>query len=207
MPLGAHKAALFGIAGVSGDSVVLLTTQTAAVGSEVATMEFTSKITSAYSSYIFKFIDIHPENDRMNFRWQCNAVGGSGWNENMTSTGWRGYHAYADNEALMQNLNAEDQDNDTDHQTLVGDVGGNDANANVAKACAGELQIFNPADTTYAKHYISRVNTWGYGYLQESFFSGYIDTTSAIDEFQFRLYNVSGGGEDFAGTIKMYGVK
>ena len=61
MPLGAHKAAIMGVAGTAaaGD-VVLLSTQTA---SDSASVSFTSGITSTYGVYIFGFYNIHPATD------------------------------------------------------------------------------------------------------------------------------------------------
>ena len=70
MPLGFHKAALFGIAGVSTGDVVLLSTQTA---SDSASITFSSGIDSTYGEYIFKFYNINPATDKAEFTFQCNA--------------------------------------------------------------------------------------------------------------------------------------
>ena len=58
MPLGAHRAALFGIAGAGGLSVKLLDEQD---GTTVSAIAFTSKINAAYKEYVFVFYDIHPQ--------------------------------------------------------------------------------------------------------------------------------------------------
>ena len=50
--------------GVSGGSLVLISTETA---SSSATIQFTSGIDSTYKEYIFKFINIHPATDTVNF--------------------------------------------------------------------------------------------------------------------------------------------
>ena len=46
--------------GVSGSSLVLLSTTTA---SSSATVDITSNIDSTYKEYIIKFIDVHPATD------------------------------------------------------------------------------------------------------------------------------------------------
>ena len=71
MPLGAFKAALMGTAGVSTETVVLLSSQTA---SNSATLDFTSGITSTYGEYIFKFYNVGPATDQVDFHFQVNAA-------------------------------------------------------------------------------------------------------------------------------------
>ena len=55
MPLGANKAAIMGVAGVSTGDVVLLSSQTA---DDDTSVSFTSKITSTYKEYIFALYNI-----------------------------------------------------------------------------------------------------------------------------------------------------
>ena len=63
--------------------MTLLATQTA---SSSATVSFTSGIDSTYKEYVFKFINMHPATDQVDFQFQANAAGGSGYNETITST-------------------------------------------------------------------------------------------------------------------------
>ena len=53
MPLGANKAAIMGVAGVSTGDVVLLSSQTASGNSEI---DFTGLMTSTYGEYILSSI-------------------------------------------------------------------------------------------------------------------------------------------------------
>ena len=75
---------------------------------------------------------------------------------------------------------------------------------NGADECGvGELNLFNPSGTTYAKQFTSI----GQGYHKDDaslqlMMAGYLNTTSAIDAVQFKM--ASG---NFDGTIKMFGVK
>ena len=197
MPLGAHKAAIMGTAGVAKGDVVLLSSQTASGDSALS---FTSGITSTYGEYIFKFYNINPATDNVSFSFQVNGAGESGYNETMTTTTFRAHHYEDDSDADLAYVAAFDQPQGTAYQTIAGNVG----NAGDASA-AGELHIFNPASTTYVKHFYSRINSMsanGSSHQNEFFAAGYINTTTAIDDIQFKC---SSG--NFDGKIKMWGVK
>ena len=195
MPLGAHKAAIMGVAGVSTADVVLIQSQTA---SDSATISFTSGIDSTYKEYIFGLYKIHARVDRPVFGFQVNVAGESGYNETITSTGFRGHHTEDGSEGLLQYLSAMDQAQGTDFQQLNND-NCNDADG----ASALVLHLFNPSGTTYAKHFMSRaVNNGHHPNHQDIFMSGYINATGAIDEVQFKM---SSG--NFDGVIKLWGVK
>ena len=197
MPLGAHKATLFGVAGVStGGDVVLLSSQTA---SDSASLDFTSGIDSTYGEYIFKFYNINPATDLAEFTFQVNASGQTGYNETMTTTFFYVYHYEDDSVAGMGYITAFDQAQGTAYQQLNSNQGnGSD------ESLAGELHLFNPSSTTYVKHFYSRTNSYhGDDNLPLlSNIAGYINTTTAIDDIQFKM-----DSGNFDGTIKMWGVK
>ena len=69
--------------GVSGSSLVLLSTQTA---SSSSTISFTSGIDSTYKEYVFKFIDIHPATNGAFFQFNMSADSGSNYNVTKTTT-------------------------------------------------------------------------------------------------------------------------
>jgi len=181
--------------GVSGSSLVLLETQTA---SSSATISFTSNIDSTYKEYIFKFINVHPATDTAKLQFQGNASGGSGYNETITSSFFYGVHTENDGTAAV----AYDGDNDlaqsTNFQPLIGSIGnGND------ESCSGYLCLFDPSNTTFVKHFITRTSGYYHGDgNSDSYAAGYFNTTSAIDEIQFKM---SSGNID-SGTFKLYGV-
>ena len=195
MPLGANKAAIMGVAGVSTGDVVLLSTQTA---SDDASIDFTSGITSTYGEYIFGLYSIHPETDRANFGFQCNVAGQSGFNETITSIAFRGYHYEDDGDAAVQYLTAADQAQGTAlQQSIIDLTSDNDGSG------AGFLHLFNPSSTTYVKHFMSRaVNNSDHPSIHDQFMAGYVNVTGAIDEVQFKM---STGNMN--GTIKMWGKK
>jgi len=196
MPLGANKAAIMGVAGVSTADVVLLSSQTA---SDDATIDFTSGIDSTYGVYIFKFYIIDPGTDRGSLKVQFNASGESGYNETITSTAFRSNHFEDDSEPFVTYTAAEDQAQGTSFNHLVGDIGftGNEC-------AAGEFHLYDPSSTTYVTHWHSEVQCKAGGYyLHHSFNSGYVNTTAAITNVQFKMHN----GNIASGVFKMWGVK
>ena len=195
MPLGAHKAAIMGVAGVSTGDVVLLSSQT---GTGASSITFSSDITSTYGEYIFKFYNINPSSDGAFWSWQANGVGESGYNETITNSLFYTDHTEADDDTSFDYLADWDQAQGTAYANICTGVGnGTD------ESCAGELHLFNPASTTYVKHFYSRGNFYvGSNAASHQFFAGYINTTTAIDDVNFKM---SAG--TFDGKIKMWGVK
>jgi len=177
-------------------NLVFISEQTA---SGSASIEFTSGIDSTYPIYKFEFINIHPATDNVKFTFQCNASGGSGFNETITSTFFNAAHAENDGFATLSYRTTEDQAQGTSFQTLSYSVG-----ADADQSFSGYLKIFNPSSTTFVKHFMSTNNINEKGNASyESFVAGYINNISAIDEFQFKF---SSGNID-SGTIKLYGIK
>jgi hypothetical protein len=179
----------------SADANVLLDSQTAA-GS--ATLSFASGITSKYREYIFKFYNCNPATDDVDFSFQVNAAGGSGYNETITSTSFDARDDEGNSVNSSQYVASDDQGQGTAFQILQGDVG-NEAD----ESCSGWLHLFDPGSTTYVTHFIaeSMANTYNVTAVHQ-FTAGYINTTSAIDEVQFKF---SSG--NFDGLIKLWGVK
>ena len=185
---------------VSVGAMTLLQTQTA---SNSSTISFTSNIDSTYDEYVFKFINIHTS-EKSKLTFQANAVGGSGYNETMTTTAFTAYHNEAGSDTLLGYSAGQDQAQGTSFELLtdnIVDSGTTVANDNSA---SGYLHLFNPSSTTYVKHFISKVNHVNGGpYCLLSTHAGYFNTTSAIDEIQFKMDS----GNIDAGDICLYGIK
>jgi hypothetical protein len=195
MPLGANKAAIMGVAGVSTVSVVLLSSQTETGVTEI---DFTSGITSTYGEYIFRCYNINPSTDSADLKVQFNVAGESGFNETITSTHFQAYKGEADETPSLGYGAAGDQAEGTAYQYLLYDIG-NGAD----ESGAGELHLFNPASTTYVKHFYGSFQMYHVAnYSQVMYTAGYVNVTGAIDEVSFKI---STG--NFDGTIKMWGVK
>jgi len=175
-------------------AMTLITTNTS---SDAATSDFTTGIDNTYKLYIFKFYDVNPATDEADFTFQCNATDSTSYDETMTTTFFRAYHNEADDSAALNYDTSPDQAQGTAFQALAVSVG-NGAD----ESCAGELYLFNPSNTTYVKHFYSTFNAHQSGdYTMETFVAGYINTTTAIDDIQFKM---STGNMD--AVIKMYGV-
>ena len=68
---------------ISGGGMTLISEQTA---SSSATISFTSGIDSTYDSYVFKFINIHPALNSVQFLFNGSTDGGSNYNVTKTTT-------------------------------------------------------------------------------------------------------------------------
>ena len=197
MPLGAFKAALMGTAGVSTADVVLLASTTA---SDAAGIAFTSGIDSTYGEYIFGFYNIRAAADNRTFNFQVSTDGGSNYNTTVTSTHFHAHHKEDDSGTPAVNQDSGHHLAQATSYQLLTNSQGNDAD----QAAAGILHLFNPASTTYVKHWYSEINFPAItDYTDHCFNTGYFNTTSAVNaiNFQFNAGNIA------AGTIKMWGVK
>ena len=156
---------------------------------------------NTYPIYLFKIINMHPAVDNHIFEFQGNAAGGSGYNETITSTSFRTIHYENGSGGALSYTVNDDQAQGTDHQHLANGVG----NAN-DEGLSGELYLFNPSSTTFAKHFMAVTQFYEAATAQASssvYTSGYFNTTSAIDEIQFKMAS----GNIDSGTFKLYGIK
>ena len=174
---------------------MLITTNTS---SGAASSDFTASIDNTYKLYIFNFTGINPATDNTQLTVNFSTDGGSNYNMTKTTTFFRSYHYENDSDAALGYVTGDDLAQSTDFQKLVEKIG-NGAD----ECCAGELYFFNPSNTTYVKHFYSRVNSYGSGadVSIDNFACGYINSTNDIDAVQFKM---SSG--NFDGTIKMYGL-
>ena len=176
-------------------AMTLITTNTSSNASASA---ITSSIDSTYKLYIFKFYDVNPATDDTDFHFQANAAGASGYNETITSTSFRAYHSEAASSSLAY-LPGDDLAQGTDHQHLGNGIGnGSDESA------SGELWLFGPSNTTFVTHFFARNIFYEAGNMVvDHYTAGYFNTTSAIDEIQFKMAS----GNIDTGTFKLYGIK
>ena len=154
---------------------------------------------STYPVYLFKFIDIHPSSNDVTFDFQGSTNTGSSYGVTMTTTSFEAYHDEAGSTTNLGYSAASDLAQATGFQDLTGGIGnGNDENG------GGELYLFNPASTSFVKHFISRSSFYfASDYAIQRLNGGYFNTTSAIDAIRFQF---SSGNFD-QGIIKLYGIK
>ena len=181
-------------ASISGGALNLISSQTA---SSSSTIDFTSGIDSTYKEYIFKFINIHQATDIAFLTFNGSVDTGSNYNVTKTTSFFNAYHDEGDSSTGLTYQSGNDLAQSTDFQKLA--EGGSDNDQSIS----GEMFLFNPSDTTFVKHFISRFNMYSRSdYTQDHYIAGYFNTTSAIDAVQFKMTS----GNIDSGTIKLYGV-
>ena len=177
----------------------LIKTLTASDSASLSFVEGASSVVldSTYDEYMFVLTDIHNAYDTASFSFQVNAAGQSGFNEAITSTVFRTYHSESDGTPAFDYDDGQDQANGTAGQKL----GNNWSNVSDMSG-AGILTLFSPASTTYVTHFNSVIHyTYSTDTPAQFFISGYINTTAAIDEIQFKFLT-----GNFDGVIQMYGI-
>jgi hypothetical protein len=182
-------------------SMIFIKKLTASSSATLSFVDGSSDVTldNSYKEYLFTFNNIHPETNTAKFTFQGNAAGGSGYDETITSTFHYAYHDEADSEAGVSYYGGGDQAQGTAFQRFSsGGVGnGND------ECTSGYLHLFNPSDTTFVTHFISRNSTYqDNNSVNDNYVAGYFNTTSAIDEIQFKFDS----GDIDAGDICLYGI-
>ena len=181
-------------AGLAGGNMVLLSTQTA---SNAASVSFTSGIDNTYRLYIFKFYNVNPATDNVQFQMTASVDGGSSYGVTATTTFFRAVLGEGDSGASLAYITAADLAQSASAVPLTTNQG-NAADEN----SAGEIHLFNPSSTTYVKHFYVRTGGMSYNnYSQDDFCAGYWNTTDDIDAIQFSF---SSGNVD--AVIKMYGL-
>ncbi len=151
-----------------------------------------------WEEYMFVFTDVNPATNGVDFGWQVNAFGESGFNEVITSTYFKAEHSEDDTVQGLAYDTAADQAQNQAYQYLAAGMG------NGSDECgAGVLHLFSPMSTVVGvTHFYSTAQYYHLSnYSINAFAAGYINTTSAIDEISFKM---SSG--NFDGKIKMYGI-
>jgi hypothetical protein len=185
---------------VSGGGLNLIKTQTASASSSISFVNGVDGVVldGTYKEYIFKFINIHPQTDETDFTFNLSTDGGSTYDVTKTTTYFRSGHEESDSTTWLDYITSYDLAQSSAYQTLTFQ-NGNDND----QSMVGSLQLFNPSDTTFVKHFISTVQYSNYADRSfNNFIAGYGNTTSAINavDFKFSTGNIDDG------IIKLYGV-
>ena len=193
-------SAITAVSSLSSGAMTLIKEQTASASSTVDFVDGTSDVVldSTYPIYLFKFINVHNATDFKDLQFQANVAGGSGYNETITSTSFYAQHNESGSAAALAYETSRDQAQGTSFQSLVQGAG-NDNDQSSSR----ELWLFGLSSTTFVKHFMAQGNcSTDDDKMRILYKAGYFNTTSAIDEIQFKM---SSGNID-AGTFKMYGV-
>ena len=194
-------SAITSTAGMPAGAMVLIKEQTASSSSTISFVHGTSDVVldSTYPIYLFKFINIHPATDNVQFMHNGSTDAGSNYNLTKTNTVFEAEHDEADSGATLNYITGHDIAQGTGNAKFTYNVG-NDNDQSVS----GEMWLFNPSSTTFVKHFMTVVsNTHNSNYEKNTYTAGYYNTTSDIDAMQFTF---SSGNID-AGTFKLYGIK
>ena len=190
---GVKNATAFGSITGLGD-LVFISRSTA---SSSASVSITSGIDSTYKEYIFVFNNIHPASGS-HFTFQGDTGTNTNYNQTITSSFFQAEFSEAGSNAALGYQSSSDQAQGTSFQRIFSSV-----STSADDSGSGYLHLFNPASTTFTKHFMATSNNVASAYTQNSFAAGYFNTTSAITRVQFKM---SSGNID-SGTIDMYGVK
>jgi len=195
---GVKNATAFGSISSLG-SMTFIKKLTASSSATLSFVDGSSSVVldNTYKEYLFTFNNLHSSATGQ-FGFQGNAAGGSGFNETMTTTNFRAIHSESGSDAELSYVAGEDQAQGTG-LTLIAQSQDTDNDSSLS----GYLHLFNPSSTTFVKHFISRVTNMKSGdYVGQTFAAGYFNTTSAIDEIEYK-YN---SGNIDSGDICLYGI-
>jgi hypothetical protein len=183
-------------AAIATGNMVLISSQTA---SDSASISFTTGIDSTYKEYQFWFVDIHARTDIVSFQFNLSTDSGSNYNVTKTTTSFHSFHNEADSASGLTYGTGDDLAQSTSFQNLGEST---NLSSDADHTYVGIMSLFNPASTTYVKHFIAHNDfTHQADFDLAVFTAGYANTTSAINAIQFKM---SSG--NFDGTILMYGI-
>ena len=185
--------------GFSKGSTTLIKTTTISSDTNVDFVNGSSDVVldSTYKEYLFIFNNIHPSSQgdifKVNF---SDDTSSHAYNLSKTTTN---FFARLDEDNSDGGLNAgQNLGNATGDQEIVANI-----NADNDSCCSGYLRLFNPSDTTFVKHFMSRINSDGEAArCFSSHTAGYINTTAAVTAVRFTF----GGSSIDSGTIQLIGI-
>ena len=183
-----------------GSMVLIKTLTTDGSGTNLTFVDGSSDVVldNTYSTYVFKFINLHTSDDTsaltVNFR-----DGGSSYDATKTTTFFLDKLLENDTGGELSYKTGLDLAQSTAIQKITVDAD----NANDA-ASSGEMWLFNPSSTTFVKHFWTHINeVQTNAGSMECWTAGYCNVTAAIDAVQF---SVADGTID-SGSITLYGIK
>ena len=183
-------------AAIATGNMVLLSTQTA---SNSASISFTTGIDSTYKEYQFYFINIGTRTNNDEFGFLTSTNGGTNYGNTVTNTTFRAFHQEDNSNQGLGYVG----DFDLAQATGLNSLSINQGN-NADDSYCGNMILFNPASTTYVKHFIAsgcNAHDTASPLVVNNYLAGYVNTTSAVNAIQFKA---SSGNID--GTILMYGI-
>jgi len=188
--------------GVPTGAMTLIKTLTASGSSTLSFVHGASSVVldGTYKEYIFKFINIHPSGtNRFQFNGSIDA--GSNYNVVKTTTNFTSQHDEDEGEtASLLYQGGDDLAQSTGFQDLMSYGNMDDDNDH---SLNGTLHLFDPASTTFVKHFIATTQgNIDSNYSNNGFIAGYFNNTNDVDAIRFQMTSGT-----FDGIIKLYGIK
>ena len=182
-----------------GGAMTIIKKLTASSSSTLSFVNGSSDVVldSTHKEYLFIFNNVHPVDNSVQFLINFRD-GGTDYDATKTTTLFTADHSEAGSSDGLTYVTAQDLAQSTDFQPLTINTGNR-----TDESCSGYLHLFNPASTTFVKHFIARINNYvSNNYSEDTFTAGHCNTTTAIDGVQFKF---SSGNID-SGTITLYGI-
>jgi len=185
----------------SGGSMTFIKKLTASASGTLDFLNGTSDVVfdDTYKEYLFTFKNIHPSGDGSDgvFKFQVDTGTNTSYNIACTSTYFIAYQAEGDGTDVSLAYSAGgDQAQGTAFQYIGSGDTDNDS------GISGHLKIFNPASSTFVKHFMGQTVNNPSSYSQAEHFAGYFNTTTALTRVQFKMAS----GNIDAGDICLYGI-
>jgi len=180
-------------------SMVFIKKLTASSSSTLSFVDGASSVVldNTYKEYMFTFNNVHPADNSVDFLVNFRD-GGTDYDATKTTAFFNVENSEAGSSDGLRYRTAQDLVQSTAFQPLT-ELTGNRGDESVS----GTLHLFNPSSTTFVKHFIARTNNYvSNNYSEDSFISGYCNTTTAIDGVQFKFAS----GNIDAGDICLYGI-
>ena len=181
-------------------SMVHIKTLTASNSGDLSFVHGSSNVVldSTYPIYLFKFINMHPATDNVQFMHNGSIDAGSNYNVAKTNTLFEGEKAEGSDAGTCNYVGSHDIAQGTGNAKLTYNCG-NDND----QSLSGVLHLFDPSSTTFVKHFMYVGNASKSNNQSINFYiAGYGNTTSAVNAIQFK----ADSGNIDSGTIDMYGV-
>jgi hypothetical protein len=193
------------VSGLADETPLVLISTFTSDGSDSDATFTSSHITSTYKEFLFVFNHIHPETDGAHLTFNASVDNGSNYNVAKTSATFWAENVESSDDGQIQYRTGQDLAQGTGEQIIMNNLGnGNDESG------AGIMRLYNPSDTTFVKNFTCRHQYYHFGnvggstagYAIDNYTTGYLNTTSAVNNIRFKMSS----GEIQGGTIDLFGV-
>ena len=140
---------------VSLGSTVHIKTLTASNSGDLSFVHGSSNVVldSTYPIYLFKFINMHPATDNVQFMHNASTDAGSNYNLTKTNTVFEGEQSEDDSGATLNYITGHDIAQGPGNAKFTYNCG-NDND----QSLSGQFFLFSPSSTTFVKHFVSVVS-------------------------------------------------